>query len=132
MKADRKAVERLLAAAQRNLADAQLEGLSPENSFDLAYKSVMQSAMVALLANGYRPLTSVPGHHQTAIQTLPLTIGASSTQVRLLDGLRRQRNLSDYSGETVSTATADECLKAARTLLLQVQQWLKVNRPALI
>ena len=132
VKPDRKAVERLLDAAQRNLADAQIEGLSAENAFDLAYKSLMQSALVALLAHGYRPLTSVPGHHQTAIQTLPLTIGASSNQVRLLDGMRRQRNLSDYSGETVSAATANECLKTARTLLLQVRQWLKANRPELL
>jgi hypothetical protein len=92
----------------------------------------MQSALVALLAHGYRQLTSVPRHHQTAIHTLPLTIGASATQVRLLDGMRRQRNLADYSGETVSSVTAGECLKTARTLLQQVRQWLKANRPELL
>jgi hypothetical protein len=27
----------------------------------------MQSALAALLANGYRPDTKVPGHHQTVI-----------------------------------------------------------------
>lgn len=91
----------------------------------------MQSALVALLAHGYRPLTTVVGHHQTAIQTLPLTIGASPTQVRLLDGMRRQRNLPGYSGQTVSAVTANECLTAARALLQQVQQWLKKNRPEL-
>jgi hypothetical protein len=133
VKPDRKTVERLLDAAQRNLADAQLAGLSAENAFDLAYKSLMQSALVALLAHGYhRQLTSVPRHHQTAIHTLPLTIGASATQVRLLDGMRRQRNLADYSGETVSTVTAKECLQTARTLLQQVRQWLKANRPELL
>ncbi len=52
VKPDRKAVERLLDAAQRNPADAQLDGLSAENAFDLAYKSLMQSALVALLAHG--------------------------------------------------------------------------------
>jgi hypothetical protein len=58
---------KLLAAAQRNLADAQIVGLSSENQFDTAYKEGMQLAMVALNANGYRTLTSKPGHHQTAI-----------------------------------------------------------------
>ena len=34
-------VQRLLAAAARNLHDAQLVQLSPENRFDTAYKCIM-------------------------------------------------------------------------------------------
>ena len=68
-------VARLLAAAERNILDAQLDGLSAENRFDAAYKAIMQLAMLALYVKGYRTLTSKPGHHQTAIQTLPLTLG---------------------------------------------------------
>ena len=51
---DKALVARLLAAAQRNIADAQLIGLSAENRFDAAYKAIMQLALVALHANGYR------------------------------------------------------------------------------
>ena len=65
----------LIAAAERNIADAQFQALSSENRFDAAYKAIMQMAMVALNAKGYRTLKSKPGHHQTAIQTLPLTVG---------------------------------------------------------
>lgn len=64
----RETVARLLAAAQRNLADAALPALSAENRFDATYKAIMLCSMVALHANGYRTLTSWPGHHQTAIQ----------------------------------------------------------------
>ena len=39
-------VQRLLAAAARNLHDAQLVQLSPENRFDAAYKCIMQCAML--------------------------------------------------------------------------------------
>jgi hypothetical protein len=35
----------------------------------------MQCAMLALWANGYRTATSKPGHHQTGIQSLGLTMG---------------------------------------------------------
>jgi hypothetical protein len=63
---DRAAIGRMLAAAERNLADAGLAALSAENRFDAAYKAIMQCAMVALRANGYRTLTSQPAHHQTA------------------------------------------------------------------
>ena len=64
---DKALVGKLLAAAQRNITDARLQGLSAENRFDAAYKAVMQAAIVALHANGYRTLTSRPGHHQTAL-----------------------------------------------------------------
>ncbi|RYD63741.1 MAG: response regulator, partial [Sphingomonadales bacterium] len=78
---------KLLAAAERNIADAKLPDLSTENRFDAAYKAIMQSSMAALNANGFRTLASKPGHHQTAIQTLTISVGLSSAQVVLLDAL---------------------------------------------
>ncbi len=44
VQADNGLVAKLLAAAQRNIADAQLAGLSAENRFDAAYKAIMQVA----------------------------------------------------------------------------------------
>lgn len=55
-------IERLLAAAQRNLRDAQVRGISAETRFDAAYKAIMQSALAALMMHGYRPDTNRPGH----------------------------------------------------------------------
>ena len=75
IEADPLTIQRLLEAAQRNIGDAQLEVVSNENRFDAAYKTIMQMANTALQANGYRTLSSKPGHHQTMIQTLPKTIG---------------------------------------------------------
>lgn len=69
-------VQRLLASAGRNLTDAGLTDLSADNRFDAAYKTIMQCAMVGLWANGYRTVTSQPGHHQTALQPLPKTLGS--------------------------------------------------------
>ena len=129
---DRALIAKLMAAAQRNIADAQLQGLSAENRFDAAYKAIMQSAMVALHANGYRTLTSKPGHHQTAIQTLPSSVGLPPTQVIVLDALRKQRNNADYSGDLIADAAAAECLASAAELLAHVRAWIKVNRPDLL
>ena len=58
--ADKVSVGMLIAAAERNIADAQLQGLSSENQFDAAYKSIMEMAMVALNADGYRTRKSKP------------------------------------------------------------------------
>ena len=125
-------IAKLLAAAQRNIADAQIAGLSSENQFDTAYKAVMQLAMLALNANGYRTLTSKPGHHQTAIQTLSLTIGLAPEKIRLLDAMRKLRNLSDYSGDLVPDAAVSECLASAKGLMAHVVDWLAKNKPELV
>lgn len=54
-------VDRLVAAARRSLEDAQLSGMSSEGQFDMAYKSVMQSANAVLQANGFRTLDQQAG-----------------------------------------------------------------------
>ncbi|MBU9126931.1 DNA-binding protein [Burkholderia multivorans] len=126
---DRAQVMRLLAAAERNLTDARLAGLSNENRFDAAYKAIMQLAMLALHANGFRSLTSRPGHHQTAIQTLSQTIGLPVGRMIVLDALRKQRNLSDYSGDVVPMSAVDECFDSAAALMADVKAWLVANKP---
>ena len=128
---ERAGIARMLAAAERNVADAQLAGLSAENKFDAAYKAIMQCAMIALRANGYRTLTSRPGHHQTALQTLPLTIALANERMIVLDALRKQRNLADYEGDPVTAQTVVDCLAQARQLLADVKAWLAANKPEL-
>ena len=125
-------IQRLLAAAERNLADARLPGLSAENRFDAAYKTLMQCAMIGLWANGYRTSTSQPGHHQTALQTLPKTMNVGQDTVIVLDALRRQRNLNDYEGDPIADAAVTECLVQADALLAHARQWLQAHRPDLL
>ena len=125
-------VQRLLAAAARNLADARLAALSADNRFDAAYKTIMQCAMIGLWAHGYRTSTSQPGHHQTALQALPLTMGLDKDTVIVLDALRKQRNLGDYEGNPVTDAAVAECLKRAESLLAHTRQWLEKHRPDLL
>ncbi|MBC7699570.1 DNA-binding protein [Aquabacterium sp.] len=129
---DKAQVAKLLAAAQRNIDDAQLDGLSAENRFDAAYKAIMQLAMLALNANGFRTLTSKPGHHQTAIQTLTLTMALPTQKVIVLDALRKQRNLADYSGDLVPDSAVLACLMGAKELHAHVVVWLAANKPELL
>ncbi len=125
-------VQRLLAAATRNLADARVEGISDETRFDAAYKAIMQCALVGLMANGYRPSTSVPGHHQTVIQTLSLTLGVPRESWIVMDALRKKRNVNDYSGDLIEPESVRECIAQADALFGHVGQWLAANRPDLL
>ncbi len=125
-------MQRLLAAAERNIADSRVTAVSDENRFDAAYKAIMQCALAAMLASGFRPSTSEPGHHQTFIQSLPLTLGVPNETWVVLDALRRKRNVADYSGETVLPEMATEATQHAAALLKALQAWLKKQHPDLL
>ena len=114
---DGEEIARLLAAAERSLADARIGAVSAETRFDAAYRAITQAALAALLSKGYRPDTSRPGHHVTILQSLPLTLGIDPKRVVVLDALRRKRNLSDYSGDEVDDASVAACIEAADRLL---------------
>ena len=125
-------VQLLLEAAARNLADAGLPQLSPEDRFDAAYKTILQCAMLGLWAHGLRTSTHQPGHHQTALQALPLTMGLPNDVIIVLDALRKQRNLNDYEGDPVSDAVVTEYIAQARQLLAHTRQWLQGQFPDLL
>jgi len=128
---DTAVIRRLLSAAKRNIADAHVREISIENRFDAAYKAIMQLANAALQANGFRTLTSKPGHHMTMIQVLSQTVGVDRQTVIVLDALRKQRNVADYAGDIVPASAVEECVSHAEALLDSVTGWLKTNKPEL-
>lgn len=92
-------VRRLLDAASRHIADAKVTKVSVETRFGSAYTAIRMLADAGLHAHGYRTLTSKPGHHQTALQSLALTLGVDSAVLVRLDALRKHRHLAEYTGE---------------------------------
>ncbi len=110
-------VRRMLASAQQRLRDAELIQNSSETRFDCAYTTIRIVADIGLHLCGFRTSTSRPGHHQTAVQCLVHTLGIQASTVRVLDGLRKQRNLTDYDGDLVTDAVLQECLTQARAVL---------------
>ncbi|MES2219247.1 MAG: DNA-binding protein [Pseudomonadota bacterium] len=121
--ADNDTIKRLVAAAKRNIEDSKITAVSAENRFDAAYKAIMQIANAALQANGYRTLTSKPGHHQTMIQLLSKTLGTDSYTIILLDAMRKQRNVADYSGDVIPESAVKDCISEAEKLLKQFNIW---------
>ena len=117
-------LQKMLATAHTRLQDAQRNDNSTETRFDCAYTAIRAVADAALHASGWRTSTSKPGHHQTTLQCLVHTLGVSPATVRVLDALRKQRNLSDYDGELVTEQTLRECLQQAQTLSELAQQKL--------
>lgn len=130
--ASRAEVVRLLNSADSALRDARQPQLSTGSRLDLGYKAIMQAALAALYANGFRPSTSEAGHQQTTIQSLPKTIGLAADRMTVLDGFRRARNLADYEGAEVEAAKARECAEWAGQLISDVRAWIRNNRSDLL
>ena len=117
-------LQKMLATAHTRLQDAQRTSNSPETRFDCAYTAIRAVADAALHASGWRTSTSKPGHHQTTLQCLTHTLGVSPATVRVLDALRKQRNLSDYDGELITDQALLECLQQAQALSVLAQKKL--------
>ena len=121
----------LLHVVERDLADAEIEELSPDRRFATAYNAALQLATIALHAAGYR--AAGPGHHRAAFHVLPEIMGAE-TQARAtyLDKCRLKRNVTDYdrAGE-ISEREVEEILAETRAFREKLLAWLKKRHPAL-
>ena len=128
----RQTVQRLLEGASRHITDAKETRISAETRFGSAYTAIRMLADAGLHAHGYRTLASKPGHHQTAVQSLVHTFGVENAVVIRLDALRKQRNLTEYTGDTIPKSALEECLLQAEALQALAMKWLKANRSELI
>jgi uncharacterized protein (UPF0332 family) len=124
-------LQKLLKAAERQLADAKSEEISNETRFDAAYNAINTMARAALAANGYRTSTSVPGHHQTALQSLPKTIGVENGYPTVLVALSKRRHVINYEGDEVSEGMVRECIEKATEVIGLVRTWIHKNHPEL-
>lgn len=118
-------LEKMLNVAHSRLQDAKRADNSMETRFDCAYTAIRAVADAALLKQGFRTSTSKPGHHQTTLQCLVHTLGVEPSTVRVLDSLRKQRNLTDYDGELITNSLLKECVDQAESLLALALPMLK-------
>ncbi len=116
-----------LASARKRLADAHIAHVSNETRFDAAYNAIRDVAEIGLLIYGFRTNARGGGHHQMAIQCLKHTLGVDDDRIQVIDGLRKQRHLADYEGDTVTEAALSECIRQATRLLPQVEDALKTK-----
>ena len=121
----------MLSAVERDLADCNSSGLSPDWRLTIAYTAAMRSAKIALAAEGFR--ASREQHHYRVIQSLAYTIEAESTLITELDQFRKKRNLSTYEyAGTISDYEANRVIELAIEIRDRVVTWLHRKHPDLI
>jgi hypothetical protein len=124
-------ITELFRAVDRDLADSQVQGLSADRRFAVAYNAALLLATVALAASGYR--AQQEGHHYWSIQSLAFTLELDTKTINQLNAFRRKRNIADY--ERVGMASEQEIkslVTLAKKLRVMAMEWLKKNHPELI
>ena len=121
----------MLSAVERDLADCNSSGLSPDWRLTIAYTAAMRSAKIALAAEGFR--ASREQHHYRVIQSLAFTIEAESTLTAELDQFRKKRNISIYEHAGItSDYEANRMIELAIEIRDRVVTWLHGKHPDLI
>src|SRR5688572_15256515 len=89
-------IQSLFAVVDRDLADAHVDGLSPDGGFQHAYDAGLQLCVIAIRASGY-DLIKGQGKHKRAIEAMPLVMGESMDSTsRHLERCSRLRGLTVY------------------------------------
>jgi hypothetical protein len=124
-------ITNLLGLSDRDLAACQVEQLSADWRFAIAYNAGLQAATAALAAAGYRATRD--NHHYRVIQSLEFTTAPDRRVIDTFDGFRKKRNISSYDlAGSVSDKEAGEMLKLAISLRGDVERWIRATRPELL
>ena len=126
-------VANLLSISKREIADAALEGMSADGTFDHAYSAVRTLCHVALHASGFN-VPKGARQHERVIESLKFTLGDDWVEdVDYFDRCRRMRHKSLYDSAGIAKPDdAKELLASAKWLHQAVEDWLATNHPQLM
>lgn len=117
----------------RDLQDAEIEGLSDDRRFATAYNAVLQLSKMAIACSGYRVSSNKVGHHRTTFEAVKEAIVTQDVEnlADYFETCRRKRNLIDYDATEVASETeADELVKKGREFQTIIEDWISDNYPA--
>lgn len=113
----------MVNSARRRLNDSQLDGLSEDGQFSLAYGAAHALALAAMRWHGYRS-----DNRYLVFQCLQHTIGLEDAKWRVLDKCHKQRNLAEYEGHLeITPQLLHELIEVAKELLVLVEALGPVN-----
>jgi hypothetical protein len=116
----------------RDLADAQVPGLSSDRRFLIVYEAALTLATIPLYAAGYE--THGSGHHWATFQVLSDAMGGEYCDLAVyFDSCRTKRNVGSYdrSGR-ISETEAKELSQETIKFKEMVRSWLRINYPGLV
>ncbi len=116
--ADQKEFDGMVISAKRRLQDANVESLSDDSRFSLAYGAAHALSLAAMRWYGYRS-----DNRYLVFQCLEHTVGMVTSKWRVLDKCHKQRNLAEYEGHLeITPQLLDELIAITKELLTLVEE----------
>ena len=114
---DQNEFDGMLKSAKRRLQDSQLESLSEDSQFALAYGAAHALALAALRWHGYRS-----DNRYLVFQCLQHTLGLENAKWRILDKCHKQRNIAEYEGHLeVTPQLLKELIAVTKEVLISIE-----------
>lgn len=114
---DQNEFDGMLESAKRRLKDAQIDGLSEDSIFSLAYGAAHALSLAAMRWHGYRS-----DNRYLVFQCLQQTVGLENAKWRVLDKCHKQRNLAEYEGRLeITPQLLKELINVTEELLKSVE-----------
>ena len=114
---DQRETDGLVRSGRVRLRDAQLQGLSPESRFDLAYNASHALALAALRRAGYRS-----DNRYLVFQCLPHTLGVGAEVWRVIALCHERRNRAEYEGDAdIDEQLVRDLVSAAEKVLAALE-----------
>ncbi len=129
----RREIENLRDLVNRDLKDAEVDGLSDDRRFATAYNAVLQLSKMAIACSGYRVSSNKTGHHRTTFEGVKNAVASQDVEnlADYFETCRRKRNLIDYDATEVASETeADELVQKGREFQKIIEDWISDNYPA--
>jgi len=115
---DQNEFDGMVSSAKRRLQDAQVEGLSEEGRFSLAYGAAHALSLAAMRWHGYRS-----DNRYLVFQCLQHTVNLDNAKWRVLDKCHNQRNLAEYEGHLeISLQLLSELISITKELVSLVEE----------
>ena len=109
-------IDGLIRSGNVRLTDAQLQNLSLDSRFDLAYNAAHAFSLAALRWHGYRS-----ENRFTVFQCLEHTVKLPPAQWRVLDQAHRKRNVAEYEGDLdVDQSLVEALIRVAQEVASRV------------
>lgn len=120
---DQNEFDGMVSSAKQRLKDAQVESLSEDSQFTLAYGAAHALALAAIRWHGYRS-----DNRYLVFQCLEHTVGLATAKWRVLDKCHKQRNIAEYEGRLEMTPQLlNELIAVTKELLALVEGLGSVN-----